>query len=121
MTADARRGMGELERMVMVALWDAGRPMTPREVLERLDADPPVTYSTTMTILRRLWSKGVVAREKVGKAFAYAPLRDREAETATRMADLLAATRDANTALGHFVGELSPAQRRQLRRLLERR
>lgn len=121
MTKSARRGMGELEAQVMSVLWDAERPMTPREVLGALPAGPPIVYSTVMTILRRLWKKGAVRRRRQGRAFAYHPVRNREEQAAERMVALLDAAHDPAAALGHFLAGLDASRRRQLRRLLERR
>ena len=121
MSDSQRRGMGELEREVMSALWDGDDWMTPRQVLERLDLDPPVVYSTVMTILRRLWKKGVVNRQRSGKAFAYRPVKGQGEQTAARMTELLEATDDPEVALTHFLAALDARRRRQLRKLLDSR
>jgi predicted transcriptional regulator len=112
--------MGELEAQVMAVLWDGETWMTPREVLERLPAGPPIVYSTVMTIMRRLWKKGAVERRREGKAYAYHPVRDREEHTASGMVALLNRAHDPEAALTHFLAGLDPARRRQLRRLLDR-
>ena len=117
--SDSRRAMGELEREVMSALWDGDDWMTPRQVLERMELDPPVVYSTVMTILRRLWKKGVVDRQRAGRAFSYRPLKDEGEQTAERMAQLLAASHDPEAALTHFLASLDARRRRQLRKLLD--
>lgn len=116
----SRRGMGELEAEVMAILWDADEWMTPRAVLERLDSDPPVVYSTVMTILRRLWKKGMVNRQRLGKAFTYHPVKGAGEQTAERMTELLDAADDPEGALTHFLAGLDAKRRRQLRKLLER-
>ena len=119
MNKSTRRGMGELEAQVMAVLWDAERPMTPREVLDALPPGPPIVYSTVMTILRRLWKKGAVQRRPEGKAFAYHPVRNREEQAAERMVALLDAAHDPEAALTHFLAGLDSSRRRQLRSLLE--
>ena len=119
MTSAARRGMGELEAEVMSILWTRDDWMTPREVLEQLDSDPPVVYSTVMTILRRLWKKGTVNRERAGKAFTYRPVKGQGEQTAERMAGLLEAADDPEAALTHFLAGLDARRRRQLRKLLD--
>src|SRR3546814_9995944 len=80
MSGATRRAMGELEAQALAVLWEVDAWMTPREVLEQLPPQPPVVCSTVMTILRRLWKKGVLERRKQGKAFAYHPVRS-EAHT----------------------------------------
>ena len=103
---------------MLAILWDQGGWMTPGEVRGLIGGQPPLTYSTVMTILRRLWKKGVVERERDGKAFAYHALRTREEQAGARMAELLSAAHDPAVALTHFVDELGAEQRAQLRRLL---
>jgi predicted transcriptional regulator len=114
-----RRGMGQLEAEVMSILWDTDDWLTPREVLARLQSDPPVVYSTVMTILRRLWKKGIVDRRTVGKAFAYHPVKGEGEQTAERMAGILEAAEDPEAALTHFLAGLDARRRRQLRKLLD--
>jgi len=114
-----RRGMGQLEAEVMSILWDTDDWLTPREVLARLQSDPPVVYSTVMTILRRLWKKGIVDRRIVGKAFAYHPVKGEGEQTAERMAGILEAAEDPEAALTHFLAGLNARRRRQLRKLLD--
>ena len=113
--------MGELEAQVMTALWELGAPATPREVLRRLPVEPPVGYSAVMTVMRRLWKKGMLAREPEGKAFTYHPVQAREQLTAERMMALLESSADPAAALAQFVGELPEQRRGDLRRLLRRR
>ena len=121
MSAPTRRKMGELEGQVLGVLWDADRWMTPGEVLGALPPGHPVVYSTVMTVLRRLWKKGVVERRKQGRAFAYHPLQSREQQAAARMVALLDAAQEPEAAMTHFLAGLDPSRRRQLRRLLNRK
>jgi predicted transcriptional regulator len=50
-------------------------PATVAEVLERVNArhDPPLAYTTVMTVLSRLHEKGHVTRERRGRGYAYTP------------------------------------------------
>jgi predicted transcriptional regulator len=63
---------GELEYAVLGALWALGRA-TAREVHARVAEPAGLAYTTTATVLDRLHSKGLVAREKVDRAFQYRP------------------------------------------------
>src|SRR5450759_1825330 len=87
----ARLAMGELEAAVMEALWDRGGWLTPGEVLEVLAEQRPISYTTVMTILVRLWRKERLVRQPAGRAFAYRPKQNREEHAASRMADILTA------------------------------
>ena len=104
----------------MATLWDLHRPGTPREVLERLPAGPPVGYSAVMTVMRRLWKKGMLVRQRAGRAFCYRPVQDREQLMAEQMVALLERAGDPEAALAHFLGGLPDQRRRDLRRLLAR-
>jgi predicted transcriptional regulator len=114
-----KRSTGELERAVMDVLWDQGGWLTPGEVHQRL-GDPVLAYTTVMTILVRLWRKGRVERHRDGRAYAYHPVQTREQHVAGRMEQVLAQARDRPAVFGHFLAAMDPADRAQLRRLLNR-
>lgn len=113
--------MGSLEGAVLGVLWDSDVPLKPGDVLDRLDIEPAVAYSTVLTILRRLWKKDLVKRTKDGKAYLYWPTRSREEQVAATMADAFSGATDSSAALGHFVQHLSADQASALRRALGRR
>jgi predicted transcriptional regulator len=100
--------LGDLEREVMTQLWDAGEPLTVRQVHEALNRTRDLAYTTVMTVLDRLAKKGVVSQEKADRAYRYRPAQTREEMTAGLMLDALSATPDQDAALAHFVGRLSP-------------
>ncbi len=102
----------------MEVIWDRGGWSTPREVLELLGDKRHLAYTTVMTILVRLWQKGLLERRKDGRAYAYHPTQTREEWTARRMSELLAIANNRAEALSRFVAEMRPADRDQLRRLL---
>lgn len=107
-----RRQTGELEQEVLLQLWTLGQPSTPAEVLSQLDDD--LAYTTVMTILSRLWQKGLVVRKRRGRAFAYEPALSEAELTARRMRESLSASSDPKAALVTFVGTLTRAQARVL-------
>ena len=111
---------GPLEHRVMGVLWDEGQPLTPRQVHERIEADCDLAYTTVLTILVRLWHKGELGRQRVGRAFSYRPVMSREEYFARRMREVLDAAADPSAALSQFVRELPPKQRLQVRRILGR-
>lgn len=64
------------EMEVMNVVWQLGR-VTVQDVVDSLER--PLAYTTVMTTLKILESKrGVLRREKQGRAFAYEPLVTRE-------------------------------------------
>jgi predicted transcriptional regulator len=66
---------GPLEIKVLEALWSHDRPACVRDLQP---AFPRVAYTTLMTTLDRLFRKGVLTREKEGRAFYYRPVSTRD-------------------------------------------
>ena len=100
--------LGDLQREVMTQLWDAGEPLTVRQVHERLSRQRDLAYTTVMTVLDRLAKKGVVTQQRADRAYRYAPAQTREEMTAAVMLDALTASDNQDAALAHFVGQLPP-------------
>ena len=101
--------LGDLERVVMEHLWtlalDNPEGVTVREVLSRLEDDRTIAYTTVMTVLDRLTKKGLVTRERDGRAWRYLPAGTRESLTAATMRrtmDDMDVT-DRRAALLHFL------------------
>jgi predicted transcriptional regulator len=115
---EAGKLLGPLEAEVMKILWKAGRPMTVRSLLERINKgrDPQLAYTTVMTVMSRLVDKGVLARKREGRGYVYETAVSDQAELAVRnvMRDF------GESALAHFVDEAraDPKTLARLRRLL---
>ncbi len=104
--------LGDLERIVMERLWEAataGGPgfagSTVREVHVALEVDRELAYTTVMTVLDRLSKKGLVTRQRDGRAWRYLPADTREALTAATMRRTLddMDVTDRRAALLHFL------------------
>lgn len=67
---------GKLEYAVLLSLWTHGT-LSAREVHDRVGVPLDLVYTTTARVLDRLHVKGLIAREKVGKSFAYRALAAR--------------------------------------------
>jgi hypothetical protein len=52
------RRFGELEAVIMDRLWQWGRPVLVREVVEDLRGERPLAYTTVMTVMENLHRKG---------------------------------------------------------------
>lgn len=76
---------GDLEYAVLVALWDMGSAST-RDVHGRVGEPEGLVYTTTAKVLDRLHLKGLVSRERSGKAFLYRPAVERDAIERARTA-----------------------------------
>jgi predicted transcriptional regulator len=112
----SRRGVGELAGQVLGILQAAGEPLSPAAVRERLSGD--LAYTTVVTILSRLHAKGVLDRERIGRAYRYTPVADEPGLAARRMARVLAAEPDPAVVLARFVSGLSQEDEQALRRMI---
>jgi predicted transcriptional regulator len=114
------RARGDLEREVIACLATAAEPLTPAEVLVKLDR--PLAYTTVMTTLSRLHEKRALTRTPRGRAFAYALAGAIDGVqsniTAHQMHRLLDEGSDRASVLARFVADLSPADEQLLAELL---
>lgn len=120
--AGARRAAGALESAVLAVLWEAGTPLSPGDVRDRLAArgadGSELSYSTVVTILTRLYQKKALARQRDGRAFRYAPVADEVGLAARRLAAMLDRERNREAVLSRFVADLSDRDEQLLRSLL---
>jgi predicted transcriptional regulator len=115
----ARRAAGALEAEVLGILREASEPLSPGEVRRRVAAGQQgeLSYSTVVTIVSRLYDKGLLARQRVGRGFTYTPV-DEASLAASRMSQALGSESDHDAVLTRFVSGLSGRDARLLRRLL---
>lgn len=111
-----RREMGSLETEVLMCLWASEAPLSPAEVRSALGDD--LAYTTVMTVLSRLWRKGLAEREAQGRGFVYRPLVSEAELAAQRMHKDLRRSADQEGALAKFVSGLSKGEAKTLRRLI---
>ncbi len=118
-----RRGAGELESAILGVLWDAGAPLSPGEVRDRLvpGRGGELAYSTVVTILSRLHEKGALRRSRDGRAFRYTPAADKAGLAARRLSAMLDRAPDREAVLSRFVEDLSDGDEALLRSLLAER
>lgn len=110
--------MGPLERQAMEVLWaHEDDYLQVRDVAEHLDSS--LAYTTVMTLLVRLATKGLLHRRRRGRANVYRPRISRSEYTARSMLRAMQAADDVPDVLLRFVGELSDDQQAVLRDLLE--
>ncbi|WUP66708.1 BlaI/MecI/CopY family transcriptional regulator [Streptomyces sp. NBC_00258] len=109
------RPLGELEDAVMTRVWKWNRPVTVREVLEDLQQERSIAYTTVMTVLDNLHQKGWVRREAEGRAYRYEAVSTRAAYAAALMNEAWTQSDNPAAALVAFFGMMSPEQREALR------
>lgn len=111
--------LGELERKVLEALWRADSPQPATAVVEELaDRTPAVT--TILTVLERLRHKGLVSRQRSGRAHLYRAAVAREDLVAEAMVEALGTTEEKGAALARFVDTADPDDITLLRKALRR-
>lgn len=102
----------------MDAVWQADSPVSVRLVLDTLNErrDAQLAYTTVMTVMNRLVTKNVLAREGERRRYLYQATANDAAGLAVR--DVLRAHGDA--AVAHFLDEArtDPAVLRRLRAIL---
>ena len=113
--------LGHLEAAVMERLWIRDRPMAVREVLEDLQQDRGLAYTTVMTVLDNLHRKGWVVREMENRAYRYTAVTSREEATAQTLRELLDSGGDRESVLLHFVRSASEEESDFLRKALRRK
>ncbi|HEV2451960.1 MAG TPA: BlaI/MecI/CopY family transcriptional regulator [Streptosporangiaceae bacterium] len=110
------REFGDLESAIMNVMWAAERPHTVREVRERMSYPRTVAYTTVMTVMDILHRKGVLRRDKQGRAWRYWPAEAREEHAARLMAEVLHSGGNAVATMRRFVERVSDDDVESLRR-----
>jgi predicted transcriptional regulator len=119
--------LGPLGAAVMRVAWLQGESSV-SSVAEAVNAERrrPLAYTTVMTIMGRLYERGLLAREKRGRQYMYRPTSDEgallESLSARAVDELLA--RYGTTALRQFAARLAdtdPEVRSQVLTLARRR
>lgn len=114
------RYLGELQAEVMDVFW-AREKASVREVVDELNAarEQKLAYTTVLTLVSRLWQRGLLAREPEGRGYCYRAASSREeflGELSDELIDRLFADfgEIAVARLGERLGELGPKGRRRL-------
>ena len=97
--AEEVHGLGPLERELLDAVWRLG-PASVRDVLAAVEH--AVAYTTAMTVLDRLYKKGILDRERVGRAYVYSAAASSEQLQSSLLMGLL------QRLLGHGPQAASP-------------
>jgi predicted transcriptional regulator len=101
------REFGQLESAIMDVTWAGTRPYSVREVRERMEYGRPVAYTTVMTVMGILHGKGVLHREKQGRAWRYWPAESKAEHDARLMAEVLRSGLDHRLTFRRFLERVS--------------
>ena len=115
------RPLGDLEASIMERLWGWQRSATVRDVVDDLNRERPLAYTTVMTVMDILHRKGWLVRERMGRAYVYAAAKSRDEYVSGLMREALSETRDRKATFAHFVGSMTPAEARAMRDALDGR
>ena len=61
---------GHLEYAVLTAVWEGDAPSA-RDIHARVGEPRGLVYTTIAKVLDRLYAKGLISRQRIGKAFVY--------------------------------------------------
>ena len=111
---------------MLQVLWDRPAPAAARDVLAALSerdgagqgAPRELAITTVLTVLDRLRRKGLVRRERSGRAHLYQASVSREAYVADLMLEALGQAPDRSAALTRFLGSVTPDDTDHMRRAL---
>jgi predicted transcriptional regulator len=123
----AEQLVGPLEYECLSVVWRRGSASV-GQVRQDLNSRRPrrdeLAYTTVMTILTRLYEKGILDRAKQGRSYVYVPVVSEEqlVEQSGRQEIESLLSRYGNVAVAQFASamrDLSPQHLAQLRRLIE--
>lgn len=113
-------GLGDLESAIMDVLWQSDEPLRVRDVMAHLEPERSLAYTTVMTVLDNLHTKGMVTRDRVGRGYSYRASRTREEAAAELLRQVLRTSGDAEQVMLHFASSASEDESRILRRAAKR-
>lgn len=124
-TDPVARYLGGLQAEVMEIFWRSGNA-TVREVVNELNTQHELAYTTVLTLVSRLWSRGLLAREPEGRGFRYRASKTKEeflGELSDELIDRLIADfgEIAVARLGERLDGLDPKRIRRLQQERKRR
>ena len=114
----------DAELAIMKLLWKRQKPMSAREIRERLyPAGTPSDHATVQKLLQRLEAKKLVKRDRNGHAHQFTAIVSQAEIVGEQLRELADSMIDGSMVpvLSHFIKQqnLTPEERRQLKRLLD--
>lgn len=116
--------ISELEQQVMDVVWQHPGSSV-RDIMNRLKDRKELAYTTVMTLLQRLFEKGLLNRHEEGKAFVYSPKMTKSSYCKSLagnfLKQLIGSFGDVGIAsFAKSIDTLSDPKREQLLHLLEK-
>ena len=120
--AHTRPGLGARELAVMKVVWRLEEASV-REVYETLRKRRPLAYTTVMTMMSTLETKGFLKKRPDGRAFRYRPARAEGRVITSLVREFVDRVFDgaSRPLLAHLVqeGRLTKEERDELKRLID--
>ena len=111
------------ELAIMKVVWRLGAA-TVRDVYQKLLAERHIAYTTVMTMMNILETKGYLRKEKHDRAYRYRPARPERAVITSMVREFVSRVFDgaARPLLVHLVKDarLTPAEKQELMRLIKK-
>lgn len=114
------RGFGDLEAVIMDRVWSREGTTTVRDVFDDLRTEREIAYTTVMSTMDNLHTKGWLVRKRQGKAYAYWPALTREEYSARLMREALHAGKNSGLVLTHLLAQMTEEESATLREALAR-
>lgn len=113
------RQQGELEQLILDALWSSSGPISSQQLLEHISPEGDLALTTVLTVLSRLADKGLVTREPgAGRSLLFSTTQTRAQHTADQLLKIVASAGNPALAFSHFTKGLSEAELTALRNSL---
>lgn len=113
--------LGELELQVMDFVWRQSKPVTVPDVHAHLQRTRELAYTTTMTVMTRLFVKGLLDRRENRRPYSYRPRVARGDYSAQLMINVLAEVGDKRAALARFIEKIGRKDAELLKELIRQR
>ncbi|CAJ1505419.1 BlaI/MecI/CopY family transcriptional regulator [[Mycobacterium] burgundiense] len=116
------RGFGQLEAVIMDRVWNYGpdAAVTVRDIFDELTSERRIAYTTVMSTMDNLHTKGWLTRERDGRAYRYWATLTREQHTARLMHEALKGGGRSDVVLSHFIEQIGSRESERLRAALRR-
>lgn len=103
----------------MDRIWNRKTPIKVREIFDELARERDIAYTTVMSTMDNLHTKGWLERERDGKAYRYWATLSREQHSAQLMREALDGGGRPDLVLHHFVEQIRPEESARLRAALQ--
>ena len=114
------RQQGELEALVLEALWDSSVPLTSNQVLDAVSDKGALALTTVLTVLSRLIEKDLVNRLPAdGRGYLFQATSTREEHAAAQLLEILESSENLGLTLSHFASGLNKKTISALKKSLE--